>query len=164
MPSSWSTAFAGGADPGGCSCRGGRPHHVRHVDHDGAHGGEFGGVLDLAGAHPSSLFAPSEKTLLIVGSKGVRRSEDGGISFKSVGKPKFRKLKFAKVDKAGADAAKKVAFKVSFSSYPDDTSQLCDLILPDHHPLESWGDHRGWTGVSSLLQPAMRPVFDTKRV
>ncbi|MEP7027556.1 MAG: molybdopterin-dependent oxidoreductase [Candidatus Eisenbacteria bacterium] len=60
-----------------------------------------------------------------------------------------------------AEAAKKVAFKVSFSSYPDDTAQLCDLILPDHHPLESWGDHRGWTGVSSLIQPAMRPVFDT---
>jgi anaerobic selenocysteine-containing dehydrogenase/Fe-S-cluster-containing dehydrogenase component len=60
-----------------------------------------------------------------------------------------------------AEAAKKAAFKVSFSSYPDDTSQLCDLILPDHHPLESWGDHRGWTGVSSMIQPAMRPVFDT---
>jgi molybdopterin-containing oxidoreductase family iron-sulfur binding subunit len=60
-----------------------------------------------------------------------------------------------------ADAAKKAAFRVSFSSYPDDTSQLCDLILPDNHPLESWGDHRGWTGIASLLQPAMRPVFDT---
>jgi molybdopterin-containing oxidoreductase family iron-sulfur binding subunit len=60
-----------------------------------------------------------------------------------------------------AEAAKKAAFRVSFSSYPDDTSQLCDLILPDHHPLESWGDHRGWTGIASLMQPAMRPVFDT---
>jgi molybdopterin-containing oxidoreductase family iron-sulfur binding subunit len=59
------------------------------------------------------------------------------------------------------EAAKKAAFRVSFSSYPDDTSQLADLILPDHHPLESWGDHRGWTGVASLLQPVMRPVFDT---
>ncbi len=59
------------------------------------------------------------------------------------------------------EALKKVPFKVSFSSYPDDTSQLCDLVLPDHHALESWGDHMGWTGVQSFLQPAMRPVFDT---
>ena len=59
-------------------------------------------------------------------------------------------------------AAKKVAFKVSFSIDPDETSQLCDLILPDNHPLESWGDAQAWTGVRSLLQPAMRPVFRTK--
>jgi anaerobic selenocysteine-containing dehydrogenase len=34
----------------------------------------------------------------------------------------------------------KVPFKVSFSSYPDETSELADLILPDHHTLEQWGD------------------------
>ncbi|HEV8410797.1 MAG TPA: molybdopterin-dependent oxidoreductase, partial [Gemmatimonadaceae bacterium] len=39
-----------------------------------------------------------------------------------------------------ADAFAKVPFKVSFSSYPDETTQLCDLVLPDHHSLESWGD------------------------
>ena len=33
-----------------------------------------------------------------------------------------------------ADAMAKVAFKVSFSSYPDETSELCDLVLPDNHP------------------------------
>jgi photosystem II stability/assembly factor-like uncharacterized protein len=59
-------------------------------------------VLDLAGAKPEALFAPSEKTLLLIGSKGVRRSEDGGLSFKTVGKSKFRKLKFWSVDKAGS--------------------------------------------------------------
>ena len=39
-----------------------------------------------------------------------------------------------------ADAFAKVPFKVSFSSYPDETTELCDLVLPDHHSLESWGD------------------------
>ncbi len=39
-----------------------------------------------------------------------------------------------------AEAFAKVPFKVSFSSYPDETTDLCDLILPDHHSLESWGD------------------------
>ncbi|MBJ7353468.1 MAG: hypothetical protein JHC98_01460 [Thermoleophilaceae bacterium] len=59
-------------------------------------------VLDLAGARPNALFSPNEKTLLLVGSKGVRRSSDAGISFKTAGKGKFRKLKFASVDKAGS--------------------------------------------------------------
>ncbi|MGH7726456.1 MAG: molybdopterin-dependent oxidoreductase [Candidatus Eiseniibacteriota bacterium] len=57
-----------------------------------------------------------------------------------------------------AEAAKKVPFKVSFSSYGDDTAQLCDLLLPDTHPLESWGDSEAWSGVRALLQPGMRPI------
>jgi photosystem II stability/assembly factor-like uncharacterized protein len=58
-------------------------------------------VLDLAGAHPSALYSPNEKTLLLVGAKGIRRSVDAGISFQTIGKGKFRKLKFAGADKAG---------------------------------------------------------------
>ncbi len=57
-----------------------------------------------------------------------------------------------------AEAAKKVPFKVSLSSYGDDTAQLCDLLLPDAHPLESWGDCEAWSGVRALIQPGMRPV------
>jgi molybdopterin-containing oxidoreductase family iron-sulfur binding subunit len=61
-----------------------------------------------------------------------------------------------------AEAFAKVPFKVSFSSYPDDTTQLCDLVLPDHHPLESWGDAEPVKGTLSLQQPAMDPVFSTR--
>ncbi|HET7585951.1 MAG TPA: molybdopterin-dependent oxidoreductase [Gemmatimonadaceae bacterium] len=61
-----------------------------------------------------------------------------------------------------ADALAKVPFKVSFSSYPDATSELCDLILPDNHPLESWGIAQPLAGEMSLQQPAMRPLFDTR--
>ncbi|MGI9076107.1 MAG: molybdopterin-dependent oxidoreductase, partial [Gemmatimonadaceae bacterium] len=61
-----------------------------------------------------------------------------------------------------AEAIAKVAFKVSFSSYPDETSELCDLVLPDHHPLESWGDAQATANVMSLQQPAMDPVFSTR--
>ncbi len=56
----------------------------------------------------------------------------------------------------------KVPFKVSFSSYPDETSELADLILPDHHSLEQWGDAEPVRGMISLQQPAMDPVFDTR--
>src|SRR5512140_668040 len=72
--------------------------------------------------------------------------------------PVFTSPKSAKV----ADALAKVAFKVSFSSYPDETSELCDLVLPDHHAIESWGDARPMSGVISLQQPGMDPVYDTR--
>jgi molybdopterin-containing oxidoreductase family iron-sulfur binding subunit len=61
-----------------------------------------------------------------------------------------------------ADAFGKVAFKVSFSQVPDETTQLCDLVLPDNHWLESWGDAVSATGQLGLQQPTLEPVFDTR--
>ncbi|MEO5590716.1 MAG: molybdopterin-dependent oxidoreductase, partial [Gemmatimonadaceae bacterium] len=59
-------------------------------------------------------------------------------------------------------ALAKVRFKVSFSSIPDETSALADLVLPDNHSLESWGDAEPVRGTLSLQQPAMDPVFNTR--
>jgi len=61
-----------------------------------------------------------------------------------------------------AAAFAKVPFKVSFSSVPDETAQLCDLVLPDNHWLESWGDAVSMKGQIGLQQPTLEPVFDTK--
>jgi len=61
-----------------------------------------------------------------------------------------------------AQAMAKVPFKVSFSSYPDETTELCDLVLPDHHALEQWGDAEPLRGTISLQQPTMDPVFNTR--
>lgn len=61
-----------------------------------------------------------------------------------------------------AAAFAKVPFKVSFSSIPDETTALADLVLPDNHSLESWGDAEPVKGTLSLQQPAMDPVFDTR--
>ena len=55
----------------------------------------------------------------------------------------------------------KAGFKVSTSMYLDETSSLCDLLLPQHHPLERWDDLRPRAGVYSLMQPVMEPVFNT---
>jgi molybdopterin-containing oxidoreductase family iron-sulfur binding subunit len=63
-----------------------------------------------------------------------------------------------------ADALKRVPFMVSFSSFPDETSQLADLVLPGHHFLEAWDDYVPRPGVYEVVQPAMRPVFNTKQV
>ncbi|MGI9044663.1 MAG: molybdopterin-dependent oxidoreductase [Gemmatimonadaceae bacterium] len=61
-----------------------------------------------------------------------------------------------------AGAMTKVPCKVSFSSIPDETSALADLVLPDNHSLESWGDAEPVRGTLSLQQPVMDPVFDTR--
>ncbi|HSL69309.1 MAG TPA: 4Fe-4S dicluster domain-containing protein, partial [Longimicrobiales bacterium] len=45
----------------------------------------------------------------------------------------------------------------------DETSARAHLLLPDHHALESWGDYVPRTGVRSIMQPVMTPVFATKQ-
>ncbi|MEK7401622.1 MAG: 4Fe-4S dicluster domain-containing protein [Gemmatimonadota bacterium] len=62
-----------------------------------------------------------------------------------------------------AEAFGNVAFKVSFSLYPDETTEMCDLILPDLHSLEQWGDSEPVKGTLGLQQPAMDPVFTGSR-
>src|SRR2546427_8515489 len=60
---------------------------------------------------------------------------------------------------AFSQALGRVAYKVSFSSYLDETAAASDLILPDLHPLEQWNDSRPRAGVYALQQPVMQPVF-----
>jgi molybdopterin-containing oxidoreductase family iron-sulfur binding subunit len=61
-----------------------------------------------------------------------------------------------------ADALGEVPFVVSFASTPDETSAHAHLILPDHTPLESWGDVASRPGVRSLVQPTIRPLRDSR--
>lgn len=57
----------------------------------------------------------------------------------------------------------KVALKVSFADREDETASLCDYICPDHHYLESWGDAEAYKGHYSLMQPTIRPLFNTRQ-
>jgi molybdopterin-containing oxidoreductase family iron-sulfur binding subunit len=41
------------------------------------------------------------------------------------------------------------------------TLTACDVVLPLSHALESWGDAEGAAGVTGVVQPAMKPLFDT---
>jgi molybdopterin-containing oxidoreductase family iron-sulfur binding subunit len=63
---------------------------------------------------------------------------------------------------AFAAALEKVDFVISMASGPDETSESADLILPDHTPMESWGDHASRPGVRSIVQPTIRPLHDTR--
>lgn len=61
-----------------------------------------------------------------------------------------------------ADALAKVPFVVSLQSIPDETSERANLVLPDHAPLESWGDAEPRPGIRGIVQPTLRPIYDTR--
>jgi anaerobic selenocysteine-containing dehydrogenase/Fe-S-cluster-containing dehydrogenase component len=63
-----------------------------------------------------------------------------------------------------AEAMQNVRTRVSFSPFPDDTARLATIILPTSHFLEAWDDYASRTDVLSLVQPAMRPVFNTRQL
>ncbi len=62
------------------------------------------------------------------------------------------------------EAVEGVGFKVAIVSQMDETAELADLVLPDRHYLESWGDSNPRPGLWTVQQPAMRPVphFDSR--
>jgi molybdopterin-containing oxidoreductase family iron-sulfur binding subunit len=62
-----------------------------------------------------------------------------------------------------AAAFAKAKLKVSFASHLDETAELCDLILPDHTGLERWSALTPRAGVTSTVQPAVRPLHDTRQ-
>ena len=51
---------------------------------------------------------------------------------------------------------------ISFNGIMDETTELCNLVLPSHHWLESWGDAEPKTGYISLMQPVINPMFKTR--
>ncbi len=60
------------------------------------------------------------------------------------------------------EAFKKVPFVVWAGTVPDESADLAHLLLPIHHPLESWRDTFPRAGVHGLGQPVMQPVFASK--
>lgn len=59
-------------------------------------------------------------------------------------------------------ALSKVKVKVSFSEKMDETTELCEYILPSPHYLESWGDAEPKQGYISFIQPTIYPLFKTR--
>jgi anaerobic selenocysteine-containing dehydrogenase/Fe-S-cluster-containing dehydrogenase component len=55
-------------------------------------------------------------------------------------------------------------FKVSFSNFMDETSELADLVFPVRLPLECWGEYAGKRGFVSTLQPAMGRLTESDHV
>jgi anaerobic selenocysteine-containing dehydrogenase/Fe-S-cluster-containing dehydrogenase component len=63
---------------------------------------------------------------------------------------------------SAAAALARVPLVVSFADVPDETTKRAHLVLPDDHPLESFGDVSARRGVTALAQPAMTPLWETR--
>jgi molybdopterin-containing oxidoreductase family iron-sulfur binding subunit len=65
----------------------------------------------------------------------------------------------APADAAFADALAQVPFSVRLGLYDDETSMHCTWQIPEAHPLEAWGDVRGYDGTVSIVQPLIAPLY-----
>ena len=62
-----------------------------------------------------------------------------------------------------ADAAlKRAPFVVWMGEVPDESADAAHLLLPTHHPLETWRDSQPRAGVYQIGQPVMQPVFASR--
>jgi molybdopterin-containing oxidoreductase family iron-sulfur binding subunit len=61
------------------------------------------------------------------------------------------------------EALKSVPVSVSLVEADNETSCSCTFVLPMNHAFESWGDYQIRSGVLSLQQPVIAPLYDTRQ-
>ncbi|MEN8227864.1 MAG: 4Fe-4S dicluster domain-containing protein [Bacteroidota bacterium] len=62
----------------------------------------------------------------------------------------------------GFEAIRKAGFSAYIGSSVNETAEACQLICPDHHYLEAWGDAEPVKGSYSLQQPCIHPLFNSR--
>jgi MoCo/4Fe-4S cofactor protein with predicted Tat translocation signal len=61
-----------------------------------------------------------------------------------------------------AQALNGVPLRIHLGLYDDETSALCHWHIPESHYLETWSDARAFDGTVSLVQPLIRPLYDSR--
>ena len=61
------------------------------------------------------------------------------------------------------DKIKNIDTSISLASVPDETSILTKYVCPSNNYLESWDDFIPQTGIYSLSQPCILPIFNTRQ-
>jgi molybdopterin-containing oxidoreductase family iron-sulfur binding subunit len=61
-----------------------------------------------------------------------------------------------------ADAIGRARFSVHLGCHEDETAEACQWHLPQSHELESWSDLCATDGTASIVQPLIRPLYDTR--
>jgi len=125
----------------------------------------YGNTIDLDNV--SNQYAGNDKEMVDLISDMA--SGDVGAVFFLNANPAYDYYKA----KEFTDALAKVKLKVSFSDHGkngednstlgDETSSLCNVIAPNHHYLESWGDGEVISGYYTIVQPAINPVYNTRQ-
>ncbi len=60
-------------------------------------------------------------------------------------------------------ASEKIPLKVGIGLYLDETAEDCQVVLPEHHWLEAWGDYEPTADLLTLRQPATGPLHNTRQ-
>ncbi|MBX7232301.1 MAG: TAT-variant-translocated molybdopterin oxidoreductase [Bdellovibrionales bacterium] len=60
------------------------------------------------------------------------------------------------------EALKKAEMVVYSGDRMDETGVQSDYVVPDHHPLENWDDSEAISGVVTLQQPTIEPLYQTR--
>ena len=60
------------------------------------------------------------------------------------------------------EALKKVEMVIYTGDRVDETGAVAHYILPDHHPMENWGDAEFQKEIYSIQQPTIRPMNETR--
>lgn len=66
--------------------------------------------------------------------------------------------------KAFADGLKKAKLSVAISLKEDETASLTSIAAPAPHYLESWGDVEIIKGIFGVIQPTIRPLFNSRQL
>ncbi len=61
------------------------------------------------------------------------------------------------------EGLKKTGVSIAFTMKEDETAKLCNFLAATPHYLESWGDVQFTRTHFSLMQPTIRPLFDTRQ-
>jgi len=64
---------------------------------------------------------------------------------------------------AFAEKYKSLDLRLAFSQKLDATASMAEFVAATPHALESWGDVQMTKGSYSLMQPTIRPLFDTRQ-
>ena len=61
-----------------------------------------------------------------------------------------------------ASSLAKVPLRVAYSTFPDETTVLCNYVMPTNYYLETWGDFYCAKGELQFVQPVIQPLFSTR--
>ncbi|HWI28284.1 MAG TPA: 4Fe-4S dicluster domain-containing protein, partial [Stellaceae bacterium] len=68
----------------------------------------------------------------------------------------------APADRDFAAALAKVPFSVYLGEYADETAAKCEWHVPQAHEYEAWSDARAHDGSVTILQPQVRPLYQSR--
>jgi molybdopterin-containing oxidoreductase family iron-sulfur binding subunit len=117
--------------------------------------GSYGNTIDLD--NPSKQYAGNDQDFAAFVTE-LANGSVGAVLFLNAN-PAYDYFKA----KEFADALKKVRLKISFSDHADETSLLSNVVAPNHHYLESWGDANATEGYYTVVQPTINPVYNTRQ-